>query len=89
MDAMDQAERPSSVFFRSPNMSMDKAARRLISLPAYLFCARLDEWAETAGKAEKEKMKELFLQSCQLEYGFWEMAYTVEDWPVEMGAVRL
>ena len=52
------------------------------------FCARLDEWAETAGKAEKEKMKELFLQSCQLEYGFWEMAYTVEDWPVEMEAVR-
>ena len=28
------------------------------------------------------------MQSCQLEYSFWEMAYTVEDWPVEMGAVN-
>ena len=36
----------------------------------------------------KKKNEGALLQSCQLEYGFWEMAYTVEDWPVEMGAVR-
>ena len=52
------------------------------------FCARLDEWAKEARQTEKENMKELFLLSCQLEYQFWEMAYTVEDWPVEMESVR-
>lgn len=52
------------------------------------FCARLDEWAKDAREEEKEKMKKLFLQSCQLEYQFWEMAYTLEDWPVNTEAVR-
>jgi thiaminase (transcriptional activator TenA) len=42
---------------------------------------RLDEWAETVGEAEKNKARQAFIKSCQLEYAFWEMAYTVEDWP--------
>lgn len=51
------------------------------------FCARLDEWAEQATEKEKEKMKDHFLLSCQLEYMFWDMAYKLEEWPVKMEAV--
>lgn len=47
------------------------------------FCERLDLWAQTASEAEKARMKEHFLLSCQLEYSFWEMAYTREEWPVQ------
>ncbi|AMA73018.1 MULTISPECIES: thiaminase II [Aneurinibacillus] len=49
------------------------------------FRARLDEWALNASDKEKEKMKQHFLTSCQLEYAFWEMAYTEEAWPVKIG----
>lgn len=42
---------------------------------------RLDEWAKTVGEAEKEKAKQAFVKSCQLEYAFWEMAYMEEEWP--------
>jgi thiaminase (transcriptional activator TenA) len=52
------------------------------------FCARLDEWAMTATEREKEKMKEHFLISCQLEYMFWDMAYKLEEWPVKMEVVK-
>jgi len=52
------------------------------------FCARLDELAETLSDKHKEKLKEYFLLSCQLEYKFWEMAYTVEEWPVNMESVK-
>lgn len=45
---------------------------------------RLDDYALTASEAEKERMKEAFIKSCQLEYMFWEMAYTVEKWPVSV-----
>jgi thiaminase (transcriptional activator TenA) len=48
------------------------------------FCARLDEWAMGATEREKEKMKEHFLLSCQLEYMFWDMAYKLEEWPVKL-----
>ncbi|WP_059105610.1 thiaminase II [Shouchella shacheensis] len=48
------------------------------------FCTRLDKWAETATAAEKERMLDHFIKSCQLEYSFWEMAYTEETWPVAM-----
>ena len=48
------------------------------------FCARLDEWAKEASDKEKEKMKDHFLISCQLEYMFWDMAYKLEEWPVKM-----
>lgn len=52
------------------------------------FCARLDEWAMKATEREKEKMREHFLISCQLEYMFWDMAYKLEEWPVNMEVVK-
>jgi thiaminase (transcriptional activator TenA) len=48
------------------------------------FCDRLDEWATEATDKEKEKMKDHFIKSCQLEYMFWDMAYKLEEWPVKM-----
>ncbi|MFT4416636.1 thiaminase II [Fredinandcohnia humi] len=52
------------------------------------FCSRIDEWAKEATVKEKEKMKEHFLISCQLEYMFWDMAYKLEKWPVQLEAVK-
>ncbi len=52
------------------------------------FCDRLDEWAMGATEKEIAKMKEHFLISCQLEYMFWDMAFRLEEWPVQMGAVK-
>ncbi|MCC5896281.1 MAG: thiaminase II [Alkalibacterium sp.] len=46
------------------------------------FRSRLDAYAETASAGEKKRMKEAFIKSCQLEWMFWEMAYTIETWPV-------
>lgn len=46
------------------------------------FKERLDRYAETASESEKVRMKDAFIKSCQLEWMFWEMAYTVEKWPV-------
>ncbi len=48
------------------------------------FKQALDQWAETANPAERQRMAEHFLQSCQLEYLFWDMAYRLEDWPVAL-----
>lgn len=44
---------------------------------------RLDEIAATVTEAERERMKGHFLKSSQYEYMFWEMAYTLEKWPME------
>lgn len=44
---------------------------------------RLDQLAETASETEKERWTDLFLKSSQYEYLFWEMAYTLEKWPME------
>ncbi|MFK3959592.1 thiaminase II [Guptibacillus hwajinpoensis] len=44
----------------------------------------LDQWAETAPERELKRIKDYFILSCQLEYGFWEMAYQVEEWPVSL-----
>lgn len=46
------------------------------------FCARLDEWAETAGKAEKEKMKELFCKAVSLNtaFGRWLIQLKIGLW---------
>lgn len=52
------------------------------------LCSRLDEYAEQASYREKDRMREAFRKSCQLEYAFWEMAYTEEKWPVGEEAVR-
>ncbi|GGH87447.1 thiaminase/transcriptional activator TenA [Pullulanibacillus pueri] len=46
------------------------------------FCKRLDALAQTATKEERQRMLDHFLISCQLEYKFWDMAYTLEEWPV-------
>jgi thiaminase (transcriptional activator TenA) len=45
---------------------------------------RLDELAKTASDKEKNRMMDYFLTSCQYEYLFWEMAYTLESWPMEL-----
>jgi thiaminase (transcriptional activator TenA) len=45
--------------------------------------ARLDAIAETVTEADRERMKQHFIISSQYEYSFWEMAYTLEDWPVK------
>lgn len=52
------------------------------------LCARLDDYAETASGSEKKRMKEAFRKSCQLEYAFWEMAFTQEQWPSEEEVVQ-
>lgn len=46
---------------------------------------RLDDLAEKASEQEKDKMTRHFLISCEYEYLFWEMAYTLEKWPVAYG----
>ncbi|MBN3555452.1 thiaminase II [Fictibacillus nanhaiensis] len=43
---------------------------------------RLNQLAENASDQEKSKMIQHFLISCQYEYSFWEMAYTLEKWPI-------
>jgi thiaminase/transcriptional activator TenA len=42
---------------------------------------RLDDLAKTASEEERRKMTQHFLLSCQYEYLFWEMAFTLEKWP--------
>ncbi|TGB05069.1 thiaminase II [Halobacillus salinus] len=45
--------------------------------------SRLDQLAEKASDSEKQKMREAFHKSCQLEWSFWEMAITCEGWLTE------
>ncbi|WP_087972265.1 thiaminase II [Oceanobacillus rekensis] len=40
----------------------------------------LDELAEKASEAEKEKFKEQFIIAKEYELAFWEMSYTFETW---------
>jgi thiaminase/transcriptional activator TenA len=47
-----------------------------------ILCEKLDQWADTASEAEKQRMREHFMISCQLEYKFFDMAYKIENWPV-------
>ncbi|ABS22180.1 thiaminase II [Bacillus cytotoxicus] len=44
---------------------------------------RLDQIAETVTESDRKRMKQHFIISSQYEYSFWEMAYTLEKWPVE------
>lgn len=53
-----------------------------------VLCERLDQYAERASELEKERMREAFRKSCQLEYAFWDMAYTQEQWPCEKEGVK-
>jgi thiaminase (transcriptional activator TenA) len=45
--------------------------------------ARLDAIAETVTEADRKRMEQHFIISSQYEYLFWEMAYTLENWPIE------
>ncbi|MGD6992827.1 thiaminase II [Sutcliffiella horikoshii] len=49
---------------------------------------RLDELADKATEEEKARMLEYFTISSQYEYSFWEMAYTLEQWPVSEEVVK-
>ena len=44
---------------------------------------RLNQIAETVTENDRNRMKEHFIISSQYEYSFWEMAYRLEDWPVQ------
>ncbi len=46
------------------------------------FARRVDRLAARAGEDERARMEENLLVSCRMEYLFWEMAYTLEGWPV-------
>jgi thiaminase/transcriptional activator TenA len=43
---------------------------------------RLDVIAEQVTAADRERMKRHFILSSHYEYKFWDMAYTLEAWPV-------
>lgn len=45
---------------------------------------RLDEIAEKVSEEDRNRMKEYFWISSQYEYFFWEMAYSLEKWPVHL-----
>ncbi|NIK11538.1 thiaminase II [Alkalibacillus almallahensis] len=49
---------------------------------------RLNEEAEAASSEDRKLMKDAFRKSCQLEYAFWEMSYTLEGWPVAEGVLK-
>lgn len=42
----------------------------------------LDEIAEQSTIAERENMRSLFMTGCRMEYMFFDMAYTRQEWPV-------
>ncbi|MEW9502871.1 thiaminase II [Jeotgalibacillus marinus] len=48
---------------------------------------RIDKIAETLTSEDLERMKEHFMISSQYEYSFWEMAYKLEEWPVQEDAL--
>jgi thiaminase/transcriptional activator TenA len=43
---------------------------------------RLDVLAEQVTSADRERMKKHFIISSHYEYKFWDMAFTLETWPV-------
>jgi thiaminase (transcriptional activator TenA) len=43
--------------------------------------ARLDRLCAGIGDAEMRRVGQIFRLSTQLEYLFWDMAYTMQDWP--------
>lgn len=46
------------------------------------FAAMINELAEHESEPEREQMTRNFITSCRMEYSFWEMAFTLEDWAV-------
>ncbi|MFZ4451417.1 thiaminase II [Salibacterium aidingense] len=49
------------------------------------YLDKLDQMAETATEEELNRWEEHFIDGCQLEYMFFDMAYKVEDWPFAEG----
>ncbi|WP_096189800.1 thiaminase II [Evansella halocellulosilytica] len=47
------------------------------------YLEKLDQVAEHASDEERQLMKDHFMTSCQLEYMFFDMAYNIEEWPVQ------
>jgi thiaminase (transcriptional activator TenA) len=43
---------------------------------------KVDQWAKTAGKEEKQRMEAAFVISSRYEWMFWDMAWNEEEWPV-------
>jgi thiaminase/transcriptional activator TenA len=43
--------------------------------------ATLDEMAAEAAPADRERWAGIFTMSSRLEGMFWEMAYTLDQWP--------
>lgn len=53
------------------------------------FCDRIDKWAAEEAKADELlRMEEHFMISAQMEYLFWDMAYTIQDWPVPVSRAK-
>jgi thiaminase/transcriptional activator TenA len=44
--------------------------------------ALTDRLAAGVGRVERERMRRHFMMSSRYEYGFWEMAYRMERWPL-------
>ncbi|MCP8615886.1 thiaminase II [Salirhabdus salicampi] len=53
-----------------------------------VYLQRLDEIAEQSTEEEKQKMYDHFMTSSQLEWMFFDMAYRVQDWPVQGERVK-
>lgn len=45
------------------------------------LCQRLDQISAQLTPSDHERIRETFLISCDHEYRFWEMAYTLEQYP--------
>jgi thiaminase/transcriptional activator TenA len=45
-------------------------------------CALLDRLASDAGSQDRGRIADIFLTSSRYEYMFWEMAFTMQQWPV-------
>jgi thiaminase (transcriptional activator TenA) len=45
-------------------------------------CALLDRLGDEAGATERARMAEVFVASSRYEYLFWEMSYSMQNWPV-------
>ncbi|QTM98029.1 thiaminase II [Sediminibacillus dalangtanensis] len=50
------------------------------------LCRKIDRWASNASEQDKQKAAQAFIKSCQLEYRFWDMAYTQEEWPFSLSS---
>ncbi len=57
-------------------------AEGLLEESATAWRALLDLEAVEAGQRERDAMREAFITSSRYEYLFWEMAYTMETWPL-------